>query len=108
MLQPAYGTDDLALRVEREINGKTWFFDTVIPRDQWEDLFRVNSPEGRTMETQGVYDEAKDFWNYLAEICADQMQEGIDADAANRHAKIIWSGLNQLEHQYRLFQQSRG
>jgi len=104
LVQQALRKDKMVLRVERRINDKIWVFDTEVPRSHWEDLFRVNTPEGRSMETQGAYDEAKEFWDYLAEKSADEMEQGITKGAANRHKKFVWPDFTLLEQAYNQFQ----
>ena len=96
--------DKMVLRVERRINDKIWVFDTEVPRVQWEDLFRVNAPEGRSMETQEAYGEAREFWDYLAEKCADEMEQGITKGAEYRHKIFVWRDFTLLGQEYNQFQ----
>ena len=100
LLQQALRKDKIFLRVERRINGETWFFDTIVPRSHWEDLFHVNAPEGRSMETQGAYDEAREFWDYLAEKVANGMEQRVTKGAANRHEIFVWPDFTLLGQEY--------
>ena len=104
---PQFERDDIHLQVERQIEGKTWWFATQIRRDQWEDLFHVNGPSGPEMGTQAAYDHAQVFWDELAEWCADQMQRDITPGAPNRHVKFVWPNQSSLEHRYTQLQAQR-
>ena len=104
LVQQAHRKDKIVLRVERRINDKTWVFDTEVHRVHWEDLFRVNAPEGRSMETQEAYDEAREFWDYLAEKCANDMEQRITKGAANRHEIFVWPDFTLLKKEYNQFQ----
>ena len=68
--------DRLRLRATRQIKGERWAFDTVIPRDQWEDLL----PK---MSAEEAYKHARDFWDHLADKKADELKGGADPASRN-------------------------
>ena len=98
--------DKLVLRVEREKDDRIWYFDTEIPRDQWEDLFHVNAPDRPTMDIQEVYARAPEFWDYLAEKCANKMQKDITSGVPECHLSHTWPEFDSLEREYDRFRAS--
>ena len=98
--------DKLVLRVERVKDDRIWYFDTEIPRDQWEDLFPVNAPDRPTMDIQEAYACAREFWDYLAEKCADEMQKGITSGIPECHLSHTWPDFPSLEREYDRFRAS--
>ena len=98
--------DRLKLRAERQIiQGKRWVFDTVIPRDQWEDLFSVNAPDGRQMSSKDAYEHARVFWDHLADKKADEQMGSVDPASHKRQIEYVWPNLGSLERAYNDFQQ---
>ena len=98
--------DKLVLRVERVKDDRIWYFDTEIPRDQWEDLFLVNAPDRPTMDIQEAYARAREFWDYLAEKCADEMQKRITSGIPECHLSHTWPDFHSLEREYDRFRAS--
>ena len=98
-----YAKDRLTLRSERQIQGKRWVVDTVIPRDQWEDLFSVNALGGPQMSSKDAYDHARVFWDHLADEKADELLGGVDPASPKRQIKFVWPNLPSLEHAYNDF-----
>ncbi len=96
----------LKLRVERQIQGKRWVVDTVIPRHQWEDLFSVNAPDGRQMTSKDAYEFARGFWDRLADEKADALIGGVDPASPKRQIEYVWPSLRALEHAYNDFQRT--
>ncbi len=90
--------DRLRLRATRQIKGKRWEFDTVIPRDQWEDLLY-----GTKMSAEEAYKHARDFWDHLADKKADELIGGADPASPTRQIEYFWPDLASLELAYNDF-----
>ncbi len=91
--------DRLRLRATRQIKGERWAFDTVIPRDQWEDLL----PK---MSAEEAYKHARDFWDHLADNKADELKGGADPASPTRQIEYFWPDLASLELAYNDFLRS--
>ena len=107
LIKGPFPKERLMLRVERQIQGKRWVVDTVIPRDQWEDLFSVNAPDGRQMSSKDAYEFARVFWDHLADEKADELVGSVDPASPNRQIEYVWPNLGSLEHAYNDFQRTR-
>ncbi len=90
--------DRLRLRATRQIKGKRWAFDTVIPRDQWEDLLG-----GPKMSAEEAYKHARDFWDHLADNKANELKGGADPASPTRQIEYFWPDLASLELAYNDF-----
>ena len=100
----SFATGRLWLRATRQIEGKRWVFDTVIPRAQWEDLFSVNVPAGPKMNSVKAYNHARAFWDHLADQKADELLGGVDPASPNRRIEYVWPDFGLLERAYIEFQ----
>ncbi len=98
--------DKLGWRVERGNDARIWYYDTEIPRDQWEYLFHVITPNRPTMNIQEAYARAREFWDYLAEKCADEMQRSITCGVPECHLSHTWPDFHSLEREYDRFRAS--
>ncbi len=98
--------DKFVLRVERLKDDRIWYFDTEIPRDQWEYLFHVNTPNRSTMDIQEAYARAREFWDYLADKCADEMREAVTSGVPECHLTHTWPDFQSLEREYNRFRAS--
>ena len=106
LIPRSFERDKLVLRVERVKDDRIWYFDTEIPRDQWEDLLHVNAPDRPTMDIQKAYARAHEFWNYLAEKCADKMQKSVSSGIPECHLSHTWPEIHSLEREYDGFRAS--
>ena len=97
-----YPKDRLRLRATRQIKDKRWAFDTVITRDQWEDLLG-----GPKMNMEEAYNHARDFWDHLADKKADELMGGAEQASPTRQIEYFWPDLASLERAYNVFRRTR-
>jgi hypothetical protein len=102
------GEDDLRVRVEREIHGKSWDFDFVTPREQWETLFGWHSSGTSLRSPADAYEHAKPFWDDVAERIADALAKDAQEGAQMRTAQVISPNLEWLQDQYQAHLAKRG
>ncbi len=100
-----YANYSIRLRVTRQIEGKRWIFDTVIPHANWEDLLEVNAPNGPKMSSIVAYNHARDFWDHLADQKADELMGGVSSASSDRQIEYVWLDFESLERAYTDFQQ---
>ena len=95
--------DRLRLRAQRQIHGKQWALDTVIPLKQWNDLLD-GPPE---MSWEEAYNHARDFWDHLADKKADELMGGAEQASPTRQIEYFWPDLASLERAYNVFRRTR-
>ncbi len=89
-------------RATRQIKDKRWAFDTVITRDQWEDLLG-----GPKMNMEEAYNHAREFWDHLADKKADELMGGAEQASPTRQIEYFWPDLASLERAYNVFRRTR-
>lgn len=97
------GGDDIVVQVQRQHLSQDWRFDLVIDRDDWERLLKVNAPGQPRTSREQAYQQAKDFWDHLAERNADDLQESISRSPRRQHAWRTWPDLASLQRAYDAF-----
>ena len=58
------------------------------------------------MDTQEAYARAREFWDSLAEKCADEMKKGITSGVPECHLSRTWPDFHSLEREYDRFRAS--
>ncbi|MBI4185117.1 MAG: hypothetical protein HY521_14095 [Proteobacteria bacterium] len=94
---------DLVIQTKRRLHNKSWWFELLVPRSFWEDLFQVNGPDGLQMTTRQAFERAKPFWAHLIERVADRLAAQASPGAPNRHLRKQWPDFASLEREYTQF-----
>lgn len=94
---------NMLLQAKTNIDGKTWWFELIIPNEYWDDLFQSN-----TLNDVGeVYAQSNDFWNSLVRERADELRLTItDTQVGQRHLRAEGFTFEEVQRKYNSFQQA--
>jgi hypothetical protein len=94
---------DMRLRVRRELHGKSWWLDLIVPESQWGELYEKLPgvpPDG----ARDAYQRSRPFWDWLAERNADDLSQQASPDAATRRVEWEVDNLKWLLSRYEAFE----
>ena len=95
--------EEMRLRVERILRGKNRRFDLVIERPVWEGLHGYNAVAKPDTSAYEAYRHDKDFYDFLAELNADQLSRQGEPGATEDLVEAVIDSLQWLDAEYRIF-----
>ncbi len=94
------------MRARRQIQGKQWIFDTVVPRAQWEELSRSNGLDRPQINSKDAYEHTSAFWDQIAEKKADELVRRANPISLAPQIEYFWPDFASLKHAFNKFERS--